>query len=289
VFLLADALSQSCNSTLDVDVDRPGSDYSTFALGSPDATLCRDACCKDLRCAAWTYVKPGIQGPNPICYLKTPIPNSNPNACCSSGFVLADNSKPLYFSQQFHLQAIGADSVKGDVYTDDYFYDYANKKLVLYRYFNDGSVVMYLDRYDLGQNIKVSEYFDNKTGDLIHTCDKANIKDFTIFPPDILQALANVGSGIIDGQSCTEYAGNVTAIGPSVWYQNFAQERANIAPVRTLNSYGLIVPFAIKLMNNSDYNNGINATMAYSYQFEVKIYQPYVENPSVFDEPISLC
>ena len=47
-------------------VDMPGGDYSNFDLASADPNLCQSACAGDQVCAAWTYVKPGVQGPKAL-------------------------------------------------------------------------------------------------------------------------------------------------------------------------------------------------------------------------------
>lgn len=72
--------------------DRPGSDYRRFELGPPapntfadNASNCQSSCQRDGKCAAWTYVEPGVQGPQGVCYLKSAIPQARPNNCCTSG------------------------------------------------------------------------------------------------------------------------------------------------------------------------------------------------------------
>jgi hypothetical protein len=72
--------------SLEADVDRPGSDYTNFDLASGDANVCRAACEKDgSKCKAWTFVKAGVQGPKPRCWLKNAIPPASTNGCCTSG------------------------------------------------------------------------------------------------------------------------------------------------------------------------------------------------------------
>jgi hypothetical protein len=61
----------------------PGSDYANFNAGSP--TVCRNTCGGDSRCQAWTWVKPGIQGPSGHCWLKHRLPTLVRDACCNSG------------------------------------------------------------------------------------------------------------------------------------------------------------------------------------------------------------
>ena len=63
--------------------DMPGSDYVNFSAATP--FICRDTCGGDTRCTAWTWVKPGVQGPNAQCWLKNNTPAMVKNSCCSSG------------------------------------------------------------------------------------------------------------------------------------------------------------------------------------------------------------
>ena len=65
--------------------DRPGMDFRNFDAASDNPWLCESACNNDQRCKSWTYVKPGVQGPKPRCWLKTGIPPLRSNACCTSG------------------------------------------------------------------------------------------------------------------------------------------------------------------------------------------------------------
>jgi hypothetical protein len=72
--------------SLEADVDRPGGDYTNFDLASADANVCKAACEKDgSKCKAWTFVKAGVQGPKPRCWLKQFIPPASTNNCCTSG------------------------------------------------------------------------------------------------------------------------------------------------------------------------------------------------------------
>jgi hypothetical protein len=66
-------------------VDRPGSDYKLLDLHDTDPTACQAACQSDKQCRAWTYVRPGVQGPNARCWLKDFIPAASSNECCTSG------------------------------------------------------------------------------------------------------------------------------------------------------------------------------------------------------------
>jgi hypothetical protein len=61
----------------------PGSDYANFNADSQ--YVCRNACGGDSRCQAWTWVKPGIQGPSGRCWLKHRVPTLVKDGCCNSG------------------------------------------------------------------------------------------------------------------------------------------------------------------------------------------------------------
>ncbi len=70
----------------ELNIDRPGFDYKNFNLPKRNAALCRNACAKEAKCKAWTYVKPNTtQGPNPRCWLKHTVPKPRKNNCCVSG------------------------------------------------------------------------------------------------------------------------------------------------------------------------------------------------------------
>jgi hypothetical protein len=65
--------------------DQPGMNYRNFDLPSDDPTLCSTECDKDVKCKAYTYVKPGYQGSKARCWLKSDIPAVKQNSCCISG------------------------------------------------------------------------------------------------------------------------------------------------------------------------------------------------------------
>jgi len=73
------------NSTFERNIDRPGSDQYSFNLTRPNARDCRNVCLIDFNCRAWTYVEPGIQGPQARCWIKYTVPAPQPNTCCVSG------------------------------------------------------------------------------------------------------------------------------------------------------------------------------------------------------------
>ena len=67
------------------NIDRHGQDYKNFDLPRPGSELCSNACANDPSCKAYTYVKPGVQGPNARCWLKSGVPPGTPSSCCVSG------------------------------------------------------------------------------------------------------------------------------------------------------------------------------------------------------------
>ncbi len=79
---IAGAVSDVENNT-----DRPGSDIHRFELQDANPGICQARCAKLDRCRAWTFVRPGIQGPKAVCYLKGMAPAPVANTCCVSGTV----------------------------------------------------------------------------------------------------------------------------------------------------------------------------------------------------------
>ncbi len=71
--------------TVEFDRDRPGGDYHNFVMHRGSELQCQDACVKDRRCRAWTYVKPGFQGRKGRCWLKSVQPRAVRSNCCISG------------------------------------------------------------------------------------------------------------------------------------------------------------------------------------------------------------
>lgn len=89
--------------------DRPGSDYTSFTLPTPDPSACAAACNGDPTCRAWSYVNPGIKGPQAACYLKNAVPAEVAGTCCISGIKLAPPPPPLPPGAQVNRNRPGAD------------------------------------------------------------------------------------------------------------------------------------------------------------------------------------
>ncbi len=55
-------------------MDLPGGDYAGFETGDDNGAACAARCIDDAQCRAFTWVRPGVQGPSAMCYLKNTIP-----------------------------------------------------------------------------------------------------------------------------------------------------------------------------------------------------------------------
>lgn len=76
------------------NVNLPGMDYRNFSLPSPDPKLCEQACTDDPKCMAFTYVKPGIQGREARCWLKSGVPQPVRDPNCVSGVKTTETGTP---------------------------------------------------------------------------------------------------------------------------------------------------------------------------------------------------
>ena len=82
---ISGAAAQQAAVSLEPDTNRPGMDYRSLDLEDARPELCRQACERDEKCRAYTYIKPGIQGPRARCWLKSGVPAPQKGACCISG------------------------------------------------------------------------------------------------------------------------------------------------------------------------------------------------------------
>jgi PAN domain len=79
---------------LEPGTNRRGSDYRNFDLPVPRPEDCQSACMNEPQCVAFTYVNPGVQGPNPRCWLKDNVPAPQADDCCVSGTKAAGGPPP---------------------------------------------------------------------------------------------------------------------------------------------------------------------------------------------------
>jgi hypothetical protein len=76
------------NDGIEWGIDRIGGDLRNFDVAA-DATgaVCKAACEAEGRCRAWTYLRPGYEGPVARCYLKARLTLPRKRPCCMSGVV----------------------------------------------------------------------------------------------------------------------------------------------------------------------------------------------------------
>jgi hypothetical protein len=72
-------------SKWEIDTDRFGGDYASVDIKTDHIELCEAACRSDLKCLAWTYVKPAVPGAQALCWLKSVVPAMSNTTCCVSG------------------------------------------------------------------------------------------------------------------------------------------------------------------------------------------------------------
>jgi hypothetical protein len=86
-------------------INLPGRDYANF--NAPSAVTCMNSCAGDLKCQAYTWVKPGIQGPSGRCWLKSAVSPSVKDACCDSG--VRHSIPPGYVRAEDKINRPGSD------------------------------------------------------------------------------------------------------------------------------------------------------------------------------------
>lgn len=69
------------------NVNLPGMDFFNFEVSTDDPGLCREACERDGRCRAYTYVRPGVQGVYGRCWLKDSVPEQVADSNTVSGVI----------------------------------------------------------------------------------------------------------------------------------------------------------------------------------------------------------
>jgi hypothetical protein len=72
------------DQTLMAGTDMPGSDYHNQPINGT-AIDCQNLCRADGKCLSWTWVKPGVQNAQAMCWLKNAVPPSVPNPNTTSG------------------------------------------------------------------------------------------------------------------------------------------------------------------------------------------------------------
>lgn len=93
------------------DTNRYGGDFAHVVMDIDAPLECRRICEGNPDCEAWTYVKPGIQGPMPMCWLKNIVPPATPDTCCISGV------RPEYGSYELGTNRYGGDYAGIELWT----------------------------------------------------------------------------------------------------------------------------------------------------------------------------
>lgn len=78
---------------IQTNINFPGNDIDHFVVS--DVAACQTACDKSSSCTTWTYVRPGVQGPQANCWLKKDFPAPVVDDCCTSGTSNAPPSRVL--------------------------------------------------------------------------------------------------------------------------------------------------------------------------------------------------
>ncbi|TMJ28818.1 MAG: apple domain-containing protein [Alphaproteobacteria bacterium] len=102
-------LALAAPASAQVSFDRPGGDYTNFAVRSGDPAACASRCERDPRCRAWSFSYPTGGVPNAICWLKSQVAPWRPNPCCVSGVKGAGVTEPRNPAIEFSIDRVGGD------------------------------------------------------------------------------------------------------------------------------------------------------------------------------------
>ena len=84
IILFSPLLAHSGMALLEHGYNRPGGTYLGHYDNLRNPSDCMNICKGHTSCVAFTWVKPGIQGPGGFCWLKGTVPNKAANQCCVS-------------------------------------------------------------------------------------------------------------------------------------------------------------------------------------------------------------
>lgn len=213
----------SCSS-VELSTDRPGSDYQRTLLSAPDYTACLRACCNDTRCGAWTYVQPGVQAPQAVCYLKEGAPAADRNNVTISGRpraspTLAPTLPPAFTWTAGWMRGGAAPATA--LVTD--FYDYDASKFARVFAFANGTTYTVLQRFDRAQRLDVWQV----PGAPAAVCVRSALAG-TLFAPSVLAGLSATGPALVLGRPAAGFAGEAPgwfASLPTAVYVRWATRR----------------------------------------------------------------
>ena len=118
ICLIAVILAGCLQARAQSGFDRPGGDYSNFAVRTGDPATCAARCEREGRCRAWSFSYPGTAATGAMCWLKAQVTTRKEDSCCVSGVkgagVLEKKSGPIEFS----IDRTGGDLRNLDVKSD---------------------------------------------------------------------------------------------------------------------------------------------------------------------------
>src|SRR6266850_4666010 len=103
-FLLAGAAPSGAQ----VGFDRPGGDYTSFAVRNGDPAVCALRCERDARCRAWSFNYPTSEG-GAVCWLKSQVPQRVEEPSSVSGVRGAGVIEPKGGPVEFAIDRGGGD------------------------------------------------------------------------------------------------------------------------------------------------------------------------------------
>jgi hypothetical protein len=89
--------------------DRPGGDYTNFAVRAADPAVCAARCERDGRCRAWSFSYPNTAAADAVCWLKQQVTARVEDSCCVSGVKGAAVSEPRGGQLEFSIDRTGGD------------------------------------------------------------------------------------------------------------------------------------------------------------------------------------
>ena len=102
-------LTQSPRAMAQAGFDRPGGDYTSFAVRSGDPAVCAARCEREGRCRAWSFSYPLTAGHGAVCWLKNSVTARVENNCCISGVRGAAVAEPRNETAEFAIDRQGGD------------------------------------------------------------------------------------------------------------------------------------------------------------------------------------
>ena len=102
------AVAVASQARAQVRYDRPGGDYTSFALRGGDPSVCAIRCERDAHCRAWSFAYPTADG-EAMCWLKSQVPARVESPDSVSGVRGAGMIEPKGRSVEFSIDRIGGD------------------------------------------------------------------------------------------------------------------------------------------------------------------------------------